>query len=141
MITLIGSKLAKEGEKFIYLGELEECKDCKFKNLCHNLEVGRIYKIKSVRSTNHRCKIHLGGVKAVEVEISEIEAIIESKKALEGLSFTYSPILCDNSDCENYKFCVPQGLVEGDKVRVEKVLERVECKNNLSLRKVILRLI
>ncbi|WP_457612132.1 UPF0179 family protein, partial [Methanocaldococcus sp.] len=94
MITLIGEKLAKVDEKFIYLGELEECKDCKFKKLCHSLERGRVYKIKSVRSAVHDCKVHYNGVKLVEVELSEIEACVDSKKALEGLSFSFSPIKC-----------------------------------------------
>lgn len=85
-ITLIGSKLAKTGGEFIYLGEIEECKNCKFKRLCHgNLEVGRKYKIVSVRSANHPCIVHEGGVKVVEVVLADLTIMIESKRHLKEL--------------------------------------------------------
>ncbi|ENN96693.1 hypothetical protein J422_00941 [Methanocaldococcus villosus KIN24-T80] len=142
-ITLIGSKLANIGEEFVYLGEVEECKTCKFRKLCHNnLEVGRKYKIVSVRSAEYSCPIHEGGVKVVEVELADIILNIDAKKALEGVVLNYEPINCGNFNCKNYKFCHPEGIYEGDKFRIKNVLnEKINCENGKTLKKVIVELI
>ncbi|HIP16379.1 MAG TPA: UPF0179 family protein [Methanothermococcus okinawensis] len=136
-ITLIGSKLAKTGNEFIYCGMLKECENCKFKKICHEgMVVGRRYRIRSVRSTDHPCKIHECGVKVVEIEVSrEIPMLIESRKALEGLTLSDS-IKCNNITCENYLLCNPEGLPE--KFKIVKVFKnKITCPRGYSLRKVI----
>ena len=42
-ITLIGKKLAKEGEEFFFEGEAPECEQSRLKNTCMGLERGRRY--------------------------------------------------------------------------------------------------
>ncbi|ACV25131.1 UPF0179 family protein [Methanocaldococcus fervens] len=142
-ITLIGSKLAKTGGEFVYLGEIEECKNCKFRRLCHgNLEVGRKYKIISVRSANHPCTVHEGGVKVVEVVLADLTIMIESKKALEGVILNHKPINCENFDCEYYNFCNPDGIMEGEKYKIKQVLnEKINCPNGKSLKKVVIEIV
>ncbi|MBA2861679.1 UPF0179 family protein [Methanococcus maripaludis] len=135
-ITLIGSELAKTGNEFIYLGPLEECEPCRFKRICHNnLDVGTRYKIVSVRSANHPCTVHENGVKVVEVMPAEFTIIIESKKALEGVTLTHVDVHCDRVCCENYLSCHPEGI--SGKYRVSSILpEKVECKKGNSLKKI-----
>ncbi|HIQ32919.1 MAG TPA: UPF0179 family protein [Methanothermococcus okinawensis] len=136
-VTLIGSRLAKTGNEFIYYGMLKECDSCRFKKICHEgMVVGRRYRILCVRSADHPCKVHEGGVKVVEIEESqEITMLIESRKALEGLTLSDS-INCNNIVCENYFLCNPEGLPE--KYRIVKVFkEKISCPKGYSLRKVV----
>ncbi|CAB3289097.1 conserved protein of unknown function [Methanocaldococcus lauensis] len=142
-ITLIGSRLAKTGKEFIYLGMIEECNNCKFKRLCHgNLEVGRLYKIISVRSANHPCPVHEDGVKVVEVVLADLTIMVESKKAIEGVILNYEPINCDNFDCVYYNFCKPEFIKEGEKFKIKNVInEKINCPNGKSLKKVVIELI
>ena len=53
MVTLIGKKLAKEGNEIMYLGITQKCKNCKLKTVCSNLQEGRVYKIVKVREKFH----------------------------------------------------------------------------------------
>ncbi|NPA62461.1 MAG: UPF0179 family protein [Methanococci archaeon] len=142
-ITLIGSKLAKTGGEFYYLGEIEECENCKFKRLCHgNLEIGRKYKIISVRSANHPCPVHEGGVKVVEVVLSDITIMIDTKKALEGVVLNHHPINCDNFECEYYTFCNPKGIKDGEKYKIKQVInEKINCPKGKSLKKAVVEIV
>jgi len=135
-ITLIGSELAKTGNEFIYLGLLEECESCRFKRICHNnLEIGTRYKIVSVRSANHPCTVHENGVKVVEVAPAEFTILIESKKALEGVTLTHNDVQCDKVCCKNYLSCHPEGI--SGKYKVSQISsEKVECPKGNSLKKV-----
>lgn len=142
-ITLIGSRLAKEGEDFIFMGESRECKKCKLRRTCMNLEPGRKYRVVKRRGeTVHECFVHDAGVITVEVENSPIVAAIDSKKAVEGSKISYSVPKCTDFDDSVYDILYPEGLREGDKCTVLAVLGPVE--ENLvpgcSLKKVELKL-
>ncbi|OYT60348.1 hypothetical protein B6U71_00955 [Euryarchaeota archaeon ex4484_178] len=133
MITLIGKALAEEGLEFQYRGPLMECRTCKLKNVCFNLDEGKWYRITKIRDKEHDCKIHEGG-KVVTVEVEEIPVpiIISAKNVVEGETITYKPVSCRDTKCEYYPLCHPIGLREGDKIKIVKVLENVECdKKNL----------
>jgi len=133
MITLIGKALAEEGLEFQYRGPLMECRTCKLKNVCFNLDEGKWYRITKIRDKEHDCKIHEGG-KVVTVEVEEIPVpiIISAKNVVEGETITYKPVKCRETKCEYYSLCHPIGLREGDKIKIVKVLENVECdKKNL----------
>ncbi|MBW9222011.1 UPF0179 family protein [Methanothermococcus sp. SCGC AD-155-C09] len=136
-ITVLGSKLAKTGNEFIYCGILKECEFCKFKKICHEgMEVGKRYKIIGVRSTDHPCVIHEEGVKVVEIKPSEeITLLIESKKALEGLTISCNESHCNNIFCENYILCNPEGLPK--KYKIVKVFnDKINCPKGHSLKRV-----
>lgn len=68
LVTLIGEKLANEGEEFIYLGPNKECGNCKLKTVCFNLKPGRTYKITKIRDKRHSCNVHDENVIVVEVQ-------------------------------------------------------------------------
>jgi Uncharacterized protein conserved in archaea len=141
-ITLIGSRLAKEGEDFIFMGESRECKRCKLRRTCMNLEPGRKYRVAKVRSdTVHECFIHDGGVLTVDVVSSPIVAAIESRKAVEGSKISYEHPKCQAFDDGVYDLLYPEGLKEGDKCTVVKVLGPMDenMVQGCSLKKVELR--
>jgi len=68
LVTLIGEKLANEGNKFIYLGPNNGCGKCKLKTVCFNLKQGKGYKITKIRDKRHGCDVHDGDVVVVEVQ-------------------------------------------------------------------------
>ncbi len=139
IVTLIGKELAKKGTEFVYLGPLTECRDCKLRNACFNLEPGRMYRISKVRDTEHECKIHEGGkVVAVEVEKVPVEAAIPSKMAVEGTVIRFESQKCLNIGCASYPLCNPLGLKEGSRYRVIKIKGDVKCPEGRTLKSVLL---
>lgn len=138
-VTLVGEKQAKKGNIFIYIGPLSECRDCKVKTVCFNLEEGRKYKIKDIRAMHHDCKVHEGGVRAVEYEILPIDCAINSDAAIEKARITgKEPDKCNNKGCENYKLCFPKGLKSGTQYEIKKVNDKVSCSEGKELKKIIL---
>jgi hypothetical protein len=138
-ITLIGSRLAREGLEFIFKGEMPECKKCRLKNTCLNLEPGRRYRIERVRSNDiHECFLHDNGVLAVDVSRAPILTTIESRKAVGGAKIGYELPKCDKKDCSMYTTCHPEGLSRGDKCKIVDVLESLDskCETGYSLKKV-----
>ncbi len=138
MITLIGKDLAKEGMEFQYLGPLLECKNCKLKNVCFNLDEGKWYRITKIRDKEHDCKVHDGG-KVVTVEVEEIPVplALSAKSVVEGETISFKPVNCKEYDCEYYELCHPMGLREGTKIKIEKIEGEINCPRNKDLKKVL----
>lgn len=138
-ITLIGSRLAREGLEFIFKGEMPECKKCRLKNTCLNLEPERRYRVERIRNNDiHECFLHDSGVLAVDVSRAPILTTIESRKAVDGAKIMYEPPKCGKRECGVYEVCHPEGLSKGDKCKIVEVLESLDskCEANYSLKKV-----
>jgi len=120
-VTLVGTVLAKQGVEFIYEGEAAECDTCKVKKACNNLQIGRKYRIVSVRSTHHECMVHLNGATAVEVMEAPITALINADMAIVNSKIKID-LSCNKSDCRSYPLCRPDGVVDGEKYIVIDVL-------------------
>ncbi|MHC1636044.1 MAG: UPF0179 family protein [Candidatus Methanospirareceae archaeon] len=139
--TLIGTKLAKEGEEFIFLGEAKKCEGCRLRNSCINLQPARRYRIEKVRDIKHDCLIHEDGVCMVEVEEAPIKAAIEARRAFEGAKVIFEAPECEEALCELYDYCHPLGLRKGDKCVILRVIGDVfsGCKKGYSLKMVEMR--
>ncbi len=138
-VTLIGEKQAKKDNMFLYLGPLSECRECKVKTVCFNLEEGRYYKVKEVRTMHHDCKIHEGGVRAVEYEIMPIEYALNADTAVEKARITIEKEEdCIDRGCENYKKCFPSGLKYGSQYEIKAVNKNVKCSQGKKLKEVLL---
>ena len=120
VITLIGEHLAKAGEEFVYRGPLTECRDCKLKGVCFNLDAGGMYRIKNVREVKHECRIHEEGVRVVEVEKVPVKCALLQKYAMEGSTITFETVKCHTLGCPNYRTCHPVGLERNMKFRVDR---------------------
>ena len=139
-VTLMGTVLAKPNVEFIYEGEVAECKTCKVKKACHNLQKGRKYRIVTVRSTHHDCAVHLNGATAVEVMEAPITALINADMAM--INSKIKPELsCNKSDCRSFPLCRPDGIVDGEKYIVVDVLGNASdiCDKGRALKLVELR--
>jgi uncharacterized protein len=138
VITLIGEHQAKRGGEFVYLGPLTECRDCKLKAVCFNLEAGGMYRIKGVRDVKHECRIHEEGVRVVEVEKIPVVCTVGRKFALEGSTVTYEMIKCRTLGCRNYQICHPKGLQKNMKFHVSSIKEELVCPEGNKLVAVVL---
>lgn len=120
-VTLVGTVLAQQGTEFIYEGEADGCDTCKVKKACNNLQVGRRYRILSVRPTHHECAIHLNGATAVEVIEAPIKALINPDMAIVNSKIRID-LSCSKSDCLSYSLCRPEGVSDGEKYTITCVL-------------------
>ena len=121
-ITLIGRDLAVEGMEFVYRGELEECEGCRMHKVCNNLIPKRRYRIVGIRNESVlQCNIHNEGVCAVEVIVSPVEVLIDSKKAILNSEITID-MVCSEIGCQLYDQCFPEGIIENGRYLVAKVI-------------------
>ncbi len=138
MVTLVGERQVKIGNEFIYVGSLTNCKGCKLKGVCFNLEEGRKYRIKGVRGVRHECKIYDEGVMVVEVERTPLRMAANGKSAIEGSTITFEFPKCDETTCETYRLCHPTALSSGGKGKILKVGRDLNCSMGHQLKEVII---
>lgn len=139
VVTLVGELLAKENEVIVYFGPLSECRECKLKTVCFNLDLGHWYKVVSVREVHHECKIHEEGVRVVEVEAFDIPAVIQSKIAVEGTMLKFESPKCSSISCANFRLCHPIGVSDGNKYTISSVFDDVDCEEGKNLKRVHLK--
>jgi uncharacterized protein (UPF0179 family) len=137
IVTLIGERQAKEGVEFVYRGPLTECKECKLKTVCFNLDIGARYRIKSIRDVHHDCRIHEDGVRVAEVERIQTKGSVSKKAALEGSTVSHEDIKCRTLGCANYRICHPIGLEKNAKVRIAKIKGDLSCTEGNRLVEVV----
>ncbi len=135
VITLIGTKLAKVGNEFIFKGAAKECEACKLSKTCLGLNIGSRYRIINLRNGKHECFVHDSGVCAVEVIELPVTIALESRKAIKGSKIIYEQLPCNIADCESYVLCHPSALRHGDKIMVVDAEGEVkECRKGYSLK-------
>jgi len=127
LITLIGEPIAQEGKEFYYLGPQTECKECRLKAVCFNLEQGSKYRIIKIRNQTHPCIAREDIVHVVEVEKMNTDAAVPKKFAIEGSLITFQNPKCENIGCDNYLRCHPTGMSEGNKYSVTAVEGNADC--------------
>lgn len=137
-VTLVGEKLAIVGKVFIFRGPLLECRDCKYKQVCFNLAEGRSYKVSRLRDAKHGCKVHEGGVRAVEVELVPFEAGIKSRIAVEGSIVPLEEKGCRKIGCDHYWLCHPAGKKMGEKYKIKRLIGTLECPIGERISRVLL---
>jgi len=135
-ITLISYLTAKKGYTFVFSGPAPECMNCRFRKVCiDKLKKGHVYKVVKVLGVKNRCPVNQYVV-TVEVEEATIEAAVPTKLAIEGMIINYSKIKCDINKCVNYSVCNPRYLPGSGKVKIVKILGRLQCPKNISLTRV-----
>ncbi len=135
LVTLIGEKLAKKGNEFVYLGPQNDCRNCKLKNVCFNLKKGRRYEITNVRDKRHSCSVHDASVAVVEVKELPITTSI-AKKLSEGSTVKIEKKECNNIGCENYSLCFcDEEINEDKKYKILKTYKSIDCPAGYDLQK------
>ena len=134
LVTLIGDSHARIGNRFYYLGPTEECKECRLRNVCFNLDPGSLYEIVQMRDTWHDCLLREDGkVRVVVVEKVPFMAAVPKKQAIDGAAITFEPRACDNLGCPNRRYCCPVNAKEGEKRSITKVIENMDCPKGETL--------
>ncbi|BBL69179.1 UPF0179 family protein [Methanoculleus chikugoensis] len=141
-VTLIGTKLAKQGLDFVYEGDsCPECENCRVRKACHNLQPGRKYRVAAVRTnTRHDCPVHHEAVIAVDVMEAPLVALIGADMAIANSRISYE-FSCPRTGCRSYRLCRPDGIIEGEKYVVGEVLGNAPdvCERGRALKLVELR--
>ena len=116
----------EEGLKFIYLGTLNECRNCKLKNVCFNLKPGTLYIVNKVRDKKHQCNIHQGDTFVVEVHEIPITTSI-NKRLSEGSISIIKKNECKKIECKNYHMCHFNFIFNDEKYKILKIHGNIEC--------------
>ena len=133
-VTLIGEKLAIEGNEFIYLGSNNGCRKCKLKTVCFNLKPGREYKITKIRDKRHSCNVHDGNAAVVEVQEMPIIAAID-KKLSGGNTTKTKKKECKNIGCIYYELCNNIALQKDKNYKIRETYESIDCPIGHNLQK------
>jgi uncharacterized protein (UPF0179 family) len=137
LVTLIGEKIAEKDMEFSYIGPNNDCRNCKLKNICFNLKVGRKYKITGIRDKKHSCNVHDGP--AVVVEVTELPLITCADKNLsEGEKTTFEKKPCESIGCKYYNLC-KISLNKDKKYEIVKIFEEISCPLGKKLQKTELK--
>ncbi len=137
-VTLIGDRIAREGDAFVFVGPQPECRECRLKSACLQLDRGRLYEVVKVRDIHHEdeCRYHENGVRVVEVRPALVSATLKSRLAMEGSIVEYARPVCANHECENFRLCHPPGLEGPTRVKVTKVSHTLSCPLGYDLTRV-----
>ncbi|WP_455364197.1 UPF0179 family protein [[Eubacterium] cellulosolvens] len=139
-VTIIGSKQARKGYRFIFDGLARPCLTCDYQNACvGNLEVGRVYMVQKVMKKTLQCRLHEGEGRVVEVIESLYDVNIRSQAAMLDVVLRFELIDCTRVGCPEYEECRPVGLQAGDRCRVVKVERAISCPVGLKLTSVQLK--
>lgn len=137
IVSMIGIRYAKPGQKFQYQGLTTECKTCPVRQVCQNLRPGREYVVKGVREKTHFCPIHEDqAVQVVELEEAPLFTTILERKTM-GTSFTWETPQCGPYiGCPNFHLCFPPSIQHGKSYKIKQVGEKVECPVGFKLKRV-----
>ena len=133
LVTIVGETQARVGNRFYFIGPIPECKECKLRNVCFNMEIGGLYEIVGLRDTMHDCALRESKVRVVEVEKKPLRAAIPKKQAM-GSSVVFESRKCDNIGCENWQFCCPSNARNGDRFSIADDLSDIKCPIGEQLR-------
>ena len=131
-VTLIGTDLANKDDEFIFLGPLQECKECKLTHICFNLKPFHRYKIQKVRKKRHSCNIHENNATVVEVKEQAIITSID-KKFSKGSTINIKTIDCDEKLCLYYDACISNVIKQNQKYKIKSTLQEIDCPKGNSL--------
>jgi uncharacterized protein (UPF0179 family) len=122
-LTLVGTRLARTGQEFVYHGEAPACEGCPYRDQCLNLTEGRKYRVTEVREGGNTldCGVHDTGVVAVEVEPAPVRANVASNAAYAG-GKTSLEGPCPHTDCPSHPYCEPAGADFDDEYRIDEVV-------------------
>ena len=129
IITLIGKLQAKVGHRFIYQGPIKDCRECKLKNICFNLENGRRYNIVRVREKNHKCNLFEDEVRVVEVEKIPFKIAIPAQRMIEGSVISFHPLGCCKHYCEHLSLTHPPAIEDGTRIKILEIIGDRECED------------
>ncbi len=126
--TLVPTVIASKGKAFLFKGPAEVCHRCNWRAACvEGLEPGRVYDIVEVEPRKKfNCKLGVE-MTLVTIERAHLIVALPSKKAVIGATIYYQrPRKCDRILCPYYDKCNPDGIYEGDRIRILREVGKIE---------------
>lgn len=132
-ITMVTEAQAKVGAVFKAVIN-PKCTKCQFYKVCgETLRSGGRYKVKAIRRKAHVCPLLNERMVVVEVEEMPVLLAVESKLAVEGLTFRYRRMHCEHRSCPQHSLCDNAYFAEGEQVKVATVHGKVACPKNRAI--------
>ncbi|MCS7140332.1 MAG: UPF0179 family protein [Candidatus Nezhaarchaeota archaeon] len=131
LVTLVSELQAKPGFKFIFEGPAKECYKCKLREVCaFKLEPNTVYKVvEVVGKKKHICQLRGGWVVVARVMESEVDALVDTRIAVEDAIITYRRKKCKSEICPHRQVCQSPYVRDGRKYRIVNVTkETLVCK-------------
>jgi len=129
-----GGKLAMVPEGQAIVGRVfravvdPRCFVCRLYSVCSkSLRSGWRYRVVSVRRAAHVCPIIGERMYVVEVVEEPLLGVVESRVAVAGVRLRYRRMRCESSGCRFYRLCAQPPLLDGEVVRVVRVLHAIDC--------------
>ncbi len=118
IVSLAPSRLASKGFKFIFEGVSETCRRCRLRSACvDGLEEKRVYEIVDINwKKKFSCPLH-GEVVVVTLRKAHLTVALPPG-LIEGVIIQYKPIECEDILCKNFPYCNPEGIKQGDKIKI-----------------------
>ena len=133
IVTLVTEALAERGVSF-RIKVHAACLTCRLRRICvDNLRPGFEYEVVEVRHMRHLCPLTRSKMVVVVVRPKPVKVALESRAAVEGLICSYTPIKCGERDCPHAEYCDSEALREGERVKVVRVIGRLDCPLGRSL--------
>lgn len=127
LITLVGESQARVGGRFCFMGPQIECKECRLRSVCFNLEQGSMYEITALRDQKHDCMLTEAPAHVVEVVKIPTESAVPRKFAIDGSVITFQIPKCEQLGCDHYWNCHPAGIADGRKCSIVGVGREIPC--------------
>ncbi len=96
------------------------------------MEPGRVYRVLTVdKRKRFSCRLGSEMVLAT-IEEAHLVVALPSKKAVVGATVYYRrPSNCDNVSCKYFRYCRPDGVYEGDRIKIIREVGKIEEDCNL----------
>jgi len=126
-VAMVTPAQARTGATFKVLIN-PRCLRCRYYKVCvGRLRHGGKYRVIEVRGTAHLCPLIREKMKVVLVEDAPVVAVINAKTAVAGIRTRYEKITCGEMRCKYYRYCAGTLLEKGEKVKIVRVLQGVNC--------------
>ena len=134
LITMVPACWAREGTSFLFSDAFQTCESCEFRSVCvSSLVKGRHYEIMRLRKKTFTCPYQRVKYQVVETKPSHLEVAMPRDRCFEGAVLHIAFHQCERRFCENYPFCVPEGAGEGERWRIVRLLEVIDCPEGRAL--------
>ncbi|MFW9851360.1 MAG: UPF0179 family protein [Candidatus Thorarchaeota archaeon] len=131
---MLEKSIAKIGYTFTHMGGTEVCSKCSLRKVCvEALEKNVSYEVQKIGTKEHRCLVDDQIMILCEVEETNSIITVENQKYLENIIINRKPLNCNEIFCENYEHCINPSFHEQSKVKILKILNKVNCPLDYNL--------
>ncbi|OYT31351.1 MAG: hypothetical protein B6U94_03335 [Thermofilum sp. ex4484_79] len=133
VVTLVTRVQARKDTVFS-IRVLPRCRRCELFKICMGkLREGMRYRVLEVRNTKHVCPLINDYMYVALVEEMPVVLALEKGKAINGVTMQYSKNYCNEVRCAYYSYCVNNPILDGEKIKIGKLLKSIPCPRGLRL--------